>query len=335
MKIKIALFFLLIGSLSIKAEILITFDLDYCTDSASHIFRAKILNEKGLLEVNQVYFGKSTVKNITLPDLAIIKKEHPDYVPSDEFQNWEIMVFLNEMNPSKQTFIPAFDLAKSSFDLAVSIFCIKNNKVYYSFDSYDSNKVIFGEVSSLLKMEKRMKDMLEVKTEIKRIEKKKRCQRKMKLFSRVFNKNKYQEKVYDAVLKMNCEQQVLQFLEMHLANHSYQWVYRRMISDYVRFGKENKRKKIEAIFESEFTFWKNYVQTNPNKKWWRDEEMKHRLYYISNLIFAIVRNEVGSWEEHVKKIDEVFVPLEKYQKAERDMTINQRLQRVLKQKINN
>ena len=66
MKAKITTLFLLIISISAKSDVVINFDLDYCIDSSSHIFRAKIINEKGLLEINQVFYGNTKVKNIFL-----------------------------------------------------------------------------------------------------------------------------------------------------------------------------------------------------------------------------------------------------------------------------
>ncbi len=172
-----------------KAEEKLSFFMTYenCITYSTHIFKGKILDEKGTVKILEILKGKT--ENTELHFKSLTQKAMGNYGPKENYKDWEVILFLRKIDdnfyPIKfyaetedeadWDFNDENDRANATSTLPLSLAFSKNGKIYYSIQRENPGDLIFGEVVSETLFRKEIKSdltSLNLSKEIKQLKSK-------------------------------------------------------------------------------------------------------------------------------------------------------------------
>jgi len=326
---------LLFTSSSLKAEELITFDLNECLKFATHIFKGTVLDEEGRVRIDEVLKGKHRSKELTFREFKDLN-QYGDYAPVEK-KGWQLYLFLkadsldaNQLNPI--CYWENSSAAESVFLMTLSILWIKEDYTYCSVQPTNPGPVVFGKRGTEEKARAYIVEYINVGKKIKRIEKIRRCKRKGRKLKRLYNETILKALVFEALAGSNCDKEILAFIRPHLIGQIYSVPQRTMLRKYVEIGREKVQIDLDQIFEEEFAFWKTYIPSGQEKIWWRyDSKYIMKFAYFRALLTAMAENKVGDWKEKCQEAIQFFRAIEYYDQGKNYGKIHEQLERYLKE----
>jgi hypothetical protein len=86
-----------------------------------------------------------------------------------------------------------------------------------------------------------------------------------------------------------------------------------MLPSFVEYGKQQIVPDLEAMFDREFRFWKEYIEVPERRLWWHMEStLEMRFAIFKTLLQLIIENKLGDWELNANEVIDYFGSLEAY-----------------------
>lgn len=342
MKIKIYLvlfFFYFIQSLSAEEEIL--FSLDNCLDQATHIFRAKVINNNGDFSISEVLRGSFNANKINIPEFSDENRIN-GYGP-EEVIGWEVILFLikSETNVifDPIVYIPMdmegheeYRDSYRNYNMTISVLWSKEENYYCRFQMDTVSSGTFMKRGAIKQVYVQINHHSNFLKNIHKARKKKRCNAKHRILSKLYKNSIYKQKIMEEMISYDCKDHTLPFFENLMSNLSYNREHSNILKAYIVYGQQEISSKSSEIFETEFNFWKTYIPNNPTKKWWkRGNSYYDRFLFFNKLIRNLMENEIKGWREKGVEVKTFFDQLEGYN-LEED---NNKIQRLIEYFLTN
>ena len=296
-----------------------TFDLEFCLDSSSHIFKGVLVDEQGTIAIKEVIKGHFSLENFLLPSIAEINN-YGEYAPQEK-TGWEVFIFLTKNQEG--SLIPVFNLlgpGDEAFMAALSILWVKKGFTYSAIQVDNPGPVQFTKLQSESKVRFYIDGFLNLEKRLLKINQSKRCKRKIKKLSKCYEDYTYDgqlsHKVYVEIVTSACGRRILPFLKPKIRKGQYGSFDRRMLVDYIKIGGERVASKVEEIYKYEFNFWKDHINSKVEKGWWKNTSKNNmRLAYFRDLMTSMAKNKIGNWAGNCDEVIDFFQGLPDYNES--------------------
>ena len=320
----------LISLTSARSEDWPEISVGYCLDSSTLIIKGRILDEYGTIKIEAVLKGTFPSNQILIRELQDINK-YGDYSPKRKV-DWEVIIFFKA---SKQHgLIPVFYWDNSSnisraFGFGLSTLWFNDGSVFYASKGPD-DKVMFLRQGEQRNMESRIIEHVRTEEAINKIEKYKSCRKKFNRLVKLYEESVYAEMIFDAMLETECSDQILEFVRPIVLDSQYTYMQMKMFPIFVKYGKQQIVPDLEAMFDKEFKFWKEYIGVPERRLWWRmDSTLEMRFAIFGTLMHLIIENKLGDWELYANEVIEYFGSLEAYRTNRDSGKLHDTIQRCL------
>ena len=303
----------LISCASARSEDYATFHIGLCLDSSTVIIRGKILDEDGHIKVEEVLKGIFPSDHIFIQQLQDIN-QYGDYSPERK-AGWEVIIFFKA--GAQQGLIPVHYWENNSqgslaLGFGLSTLWCKDGSVFYAGFSAE-DKAVFRRQGEQRAMEDLIKEHVQTEEALKRIEKYKSCTKKFKQLEKLYEGSNFVEIVYDAMVKTECGEQIVDFVRPTVLDSPYTYMQMKMLPGFVENGGQEIVPDLEAMYDKEFRFWKEYIGVPERRLWWHfDSTLQMRFAIFETLMRLIIENELGDWELHANQVIDYFGSLDAY-----------------------
>ncbi len=298
---------------SARSEALPEIEIGYCLDSSTLILKGRILDENGRIKIEAVLKGAFPSNQVLIREFQDINK-YGDYSPKLKV-DWEVIIFLK--TSEQHEIIPVFywdNYSKMSKALGfgLSTLWFKDGRVFYGSSGPD-DEIMFLRRGDQHNMESMIIEHVRNEKMINRIEKYKSCRKKFNQLEKLCEKYPYDEMIIDAMLKTDCSDQILDFVRPIVLDSQYTYIQKKLFPSFVKYGKQQIIPDLEAMFDREFKFWKEYIGEPERHLWWQlNSTLQMRFAIFSTLMSLIIENKLGDWELHANEVIDYFGSLEAY-----------------------
>jgi hypothetical protein len=303
----------LISSASARSESFPEISIGYCLDSSTLILKGRMLDEDGSIKIEAVLKGAFPSNQVLIPEFQDINN-FGDYSPEMK-ADWEVIIFLK--TSEQYEIVPVFywdSDAKMSKALGfgLSTLWFKDGNVFYGSSGPD-DVIKFVRQGEQHAIETNIIEHVKTEDAINRIEKYKSCRKKFNQLEQLYKQSDYAEMIFDAMLKTECGDQILDFVRPTVLDSQYTYMQRKMLPSFVEYGKQQVVPDLESMFDKEFRFWKAYIGVPERKRWWQfDSALQMRFAIFGTLMRLIIENKLGDWERHTNEVIDYFGSLEAY-----------------------
>jgi hypothetical protein len=299
----------LISLPSARSESFPEINIGYCLDSSTLILKGRILNEDGSIKIESVLKGTFPSHHILIPEFRDINN-FGDYSPKLKV-DWEVIIFLK--GSAQHGIIPVDSSQMSkALGFGLSTLWFKDGSVFYGSNGPD-DEIKFVRQGEQHSIESRILEHVRNEEAINRIEKYKSCKKKFNQLEKLYEESFYNEMIFDAMLKTDCSDQILDFVSPIVLDTQYNYMQKKMLPSFVEYGKQQIVPDLEAMFDREFRFWKEYIGVPERRLWWHmDSTLEMRFAIFKTLLQLIIENKLGDWELNANEVIDYFGSLEAY-----------------------
>lgn len=287
--------------------------IGYCLDSSTLIIKGRILDEDGTIKIEAILKGAFPSNQVLIRELRDINK-YGNYSPKMKV-DWEVIIFFKR--GKQQEIIPVIYWDDSSnmskaLGFGLSTLWFKDGSVFYASKGPD-DKLMFIRQGEQRDMETWIIEHVRNEEAINRIEKYKSCRKKFNRLKKLYEESVYDEMIFDAMLKTECSDQILDFVRPIVLDSQYTYMQKKMFPGFVEYGKQQIVPDLEAMFDKEFRFWKGYIGVPERRLWWHlDSTLEMRFAIFGTLMRLMIENKLGDWELYSNEVIDYFGSLEAY-----------------------
>lgn len=306
-------FISLISSASARSESFPEISIGYCLDSLTLILKGRMLDEEGSIKIEAVLKGAFPSNQMLFPEFQDINN-YGDYSPKLK-ADWEVIIFLK--TSEQHEIVPVFywdsDVKMSkALGFGLSTLWFKDGSVFYGSSGPD-DEMKFLRRGEQHAMESRIIEHVRIEEAINKIATYKSCTKKFNELEKLYEESIYAEMIFDAMLKTECGDQILDFVRPTVLDSQYTYMQRKMLPSFVEYGKQQVVPDLEAMFDKEFKSWKAYIGEPERQRWWHFESaLQMRFAIFGTLMRLIIENKLGDWERHADEVIDYFGSLEAY-----------------------